>query len=43
LLDLSLETAQRALQGFSVLDVDFCQTRLTCLCYCWACGAHASP
>jgi len=31
LLDLALETAQRAFQGFSVLDVDFCQTRLTCL------------
>jgi hypothetical protein len=29
LLDLALETAQRAFQGFSVLDVDFCQTRLT--------------
>ena len=31
LLDLSLETSQRAFQGFSVLDMDFCQTRLTCL------------
>jgi hypothetical protein len=31
LLDLALETAQRAFQGFSILDVDFCQTRLTCL------------
>jgi hypothetical protein len=31
LLDLALETAQCAFQGFSVLDVDFCQTRLTCL------------
>jgi hypothetical protein len=32
LLDLALETAQRAFQGFSVLDVNFSQTRLTCLC-----------
>ncbi len=31
LLDLPLETAQSAFQGFSILDVDFCQTRLTCL------------
>ncbi len=31
LLDLALETAQRAFQGFSVLDVDFCQTKLTSL------------
>jgi hypothetical protein len=31
LLNLALETAQRAFQGFSILDVDFCQTRLTCL------------
>jgi hypothetical protein len=50
LLDLALETAQRAFQGFSILDVDFCQTRLTCLFYgrttcgsryCWACSVHA--
>jgi|HubBroStandDraft_6_1064221.scaffolds.fasta_scaffold174947_3 hypothetical protein len=31
LLDLALETPQRAFQGFSILDVDFCQTRFTCL------------
>jgi hypothetical protein len=31
LLDLAFETAQRAFQGFSVLDMDFCQTNLTCL------------
>jgi hypothetical protein len=28
-LDFALEAAQRAFQGFSILDVDFSQTRLT--------------
>jgi hypothetical protein len=31
LLDFPFKTAQRAFQGFSILDVDFCQTKLTCL------------
>ncbi len=31
LLDLALEPAQRTLQGFSILDVDLSQTRLTSL------------
>jgi hypothetical protein len=31
LLDFTFETAQSAFQGFSVLDMDFCQNRLTCL------------
>ena len=31
LLDFALETAQRAFQGFSILDMNFSQTRLTCL------------
>src|ERR1035437_6065807 len=39
LLDLALETAQRAFQGFSVLDVDFCQTRLTSLLTAALCAA----
>src|SRR5271155_4739439 len=51
LLDLAFETAQSAFQAFSILDVDFCQTRLTYLFYSrircgsrnnWACGLHAS-
>jgi len=51
LLDLALETAQRAFQGFSILDVDFSQTRLTCLYYSrtecgsrdyWTCGTRVS-
>jgi hypothetical protein len=41
LLDLALETAQRAFQGFSILDVYFCQTRLTCLfTAALACGSR---
>ena len=31
LLDFALEAAQRAFQGFSILDVNFRQTKLTCL------------
>jgi len=31
LLDLAFEKPQRAFQGFSILDVDFRQTRLICL------------
>jgi hypothetical protein len=48
LLDFTLKTAQCAFQGFSVLDVDFCQTRFTCLFLtaasdaAWAYGSYAS-
>ena len=31
LLDFALEAAQRAFQGFSILDLDFSQTQLTYL------------
>ena len=43
LLDFAFETPQSAFQGLSVLDMDFCQTRLTCLLLlpAWARGVHA--